>query len=192
MGQYYKPTSLDKKQWVYTHNIKKPGEEFGCGLKLMEHSYINNPVMNAVESLLIPDGGWYKTRIVWAGDYADHEEGQEKTEEGYDVNIYRMSEEWTEIIPPYSEERQKDYPYLTNHTKKEVLDLRKVKETGSKEWASKVHPLSLYTCEGNGRGGGDYRKDDPRTGTWARDVISLEKTKTKGYKLVDSTFEYDS
>lgn len=48
-----------------------------------------------------------------------------------------------------------------------------------------VHPLPLLVCEGNGRGGGDYcgpGEDD--CGRWARDVISLERSKPsseKGY-----------
>ena len=46
----------------------------------------------------------------------------------------------------------------------------------------KVHPLPLLTCEGNGRGGGDYRPEDhPLIGIWARDVISVEKEKPDGY-----------
>ena len=68
MGQYYKPIILkdDKKHiegYVYTH-------EYGCGLKLMEHAYIDNPVCNVVENYLKEKGG---ARLVWAGDYADAE-----------------------------------------------------------------------------------------------------------------------
>lgn len=68
MGQYYKPIILkdDKKTivgFVYSH-------DYGCGLKLMEHSYIDNPVVNVVENYLKENGGG---RLVWAGDYADAE-----------------------------------------------------------------------------------------------------------------------
>ena len=38
-----------------------------------------------------------------------------------------------------------------------------------------IHPLPLLTCEGNGRGGGDFRGNNPWIGKWARDVISIEK-----------------
>ena len=44
MGQYYHPTMIDEAgniTWVYTH-------DYHNGLKLMEHSYIGNSVMNAV------------------------------------------------------------------------------------------------------------------------------------------------
>jgi hypothetical protein len=39
----------------------------------------------------------------------------------------------------------------------------------------KIHPLSILTSSGNGRGGGDYRNDDDtNVGSWAGDVISSE------------------
>ena len=68
MGQYYKPIILkdDKKTivgYAYSH-------DFGCGLKLMEHSYLNNPLVNTVINYLKENGGG---RLVWAGDYADAE-----------------------------------------------------------------------------------------------------------------------
>ena len=42
---------------------------------------------------------------------------------------------------------------------------------------TKIHPLPLLTSEGNGMGGGDFRGDDENeiVGSWARDVISVEK-----------------
>ena len=38
------------------------------------------------------------------------------------------------------------------------------------------HPLPLLTCEGNSRGGGDYRGQDRQNllGSWARDSLSIE------------------
>lgn len=68
MGQYYKPIILGKDRktirgYWYSHKI-------GEGLKLMEHSYINNSLCNCVEKYLIKNGGG---RVVWAGDYADTE-----------------------------------------------------------------------------------------------------------------------
>ena len=56
------------------------------------------------------------------------------------------------------------------------MDKNKVPEI--KDWeGAKIHPLPLLTCEGNGRGGGDFRGDEKGiVGSWARDVISVEKT----------------
>lgn len=38
------------------------------------------------------------------------------------------------------------------------------------------------------RGGGDYRGNDDRVGSWARDSISMEREAPEGYELVDGGF----
>jgi hypothetical protein len=69
------------------------------------------------------------------------------------------------------------YTYIVNHTKKVY-----VKKTDG------LHPLSLLTAEGNGRGGGDYNGPNmDMVGTWARDVISMEN-EAPDYTLVDCVF----
>ena len=49
-----------------------------------------------------------------------------------------------------------------------------------------VHPLPLLTCDGNGRGGGDWHEENPDgtekenaklVGTWAYDHISVTNDK---------------
>ena len=73
MGQYYHPTMIDETgniTWIYTH-------DYHNGLKLMEHSYIGNSVMNAVFSQ-IKDR---PLRIAWMGDYSD-EEQNDRPEQG--------------------------------------------------------------------------------------------------------------
>jgi hypothetical protein len=191
MGQYYKPISLDKGQWVYSHSIREKltthdGREVECGigLKLMEHSYIGNSMMNAVENLLAPNGAWYKTRIVWAGDYADDEPDGK--------NLWAMHDDEDENEKPvanipFSElniVKDEALRFVVNHDTKEYVDLHKVEDNDG--W--KIHPLSLLTCEGNGRGGGDFHGDDERIGMWARDHISMEYTAPEGYQEVDGTF----
>lgn len=192
MGQYYKPTNLDKKEYLYTHDFKETFTRddgvkitVGSGLKLMEHSYIGNRVLNMVERLLTPDGSWYKNRLVWAGDYADHEEGYEKTPEGYDRNIYTIMEEEGTKLKPTKRKALKKYRYLTNHSKKCFIDLTKIKEDKD---GYKIHPLPLLVAEGNGRGGGDFHDDDSRVGYWARDIISLEDHVLDGYQEMDGQF----
>ncbi len=67
MGQYYHPIILSKSGTIKGFwNAHKTGN----GLKLMEHSYINNSLCNCVENYLIKNNG---ARVVWAGDYADPE-----------------------------------------------------------------------------------------------------------------------
>lgn len=176
MGQYYYPINLDKKQYLYSH-------DYDNGLKLMEHSYINNEFVNAVCGLLIQGGQWFKDHIVWSGDYADPEKGHGK-KNLHDLLISEDSSKDKNKITPKVKDL-KGFNFLVNHTLKLFINLKKIKEF-EKGW--KIHPLPLLTCEGNGRGGGDFLGEDPRLGTWARHSISLEKTSPKDYEEIDGTF----
>jgi len=64
LGQYYYGINLDKREFLYPH-------KYDNGAKLMEHSYLENNMLNAAEHLLSPKGEWHRTRLVWAGDYMD-------------------------------------------------------------------------------------------------------------------------
>ena len=64
--------------------------------------------------------------------------------------------------------------YLVNHDKKVFVGKTKVPKD-SDGW--QIHPLPLLTCEGNGRGGGDFRGVSDLVGSWSRDIISAEKLK---------------
>ena len=173
MGQYYKPCLLaeNKKtvlKWMYSH-------EYNTGLKLMEHSYIKNEFLKTFESLIKDN----PQRVVWAGDYADNCKGRK-------TNVYSRCNDKNKATP-------KEYfndietRYVVNHTKKEFVDKHKVSEIS--DWkGAKIHPLPLLTCEGNGRGGGDFRGENQYVGTWARDVISVEGGKPKGYTEIIPSF----
>jgi len=185
MGQYYKPVLLDSKKykgknlsitgWVHPHACKTEDKHHdggtytsGCGLKLMEHSWLKNGFVGTVERLLVG----YPKRLVWAGDYADPEEGTEE-------NVYGLAgEKFAHLQMPetMNGEELKKHPYLVNHSKMEYVDKR---ETPTDSYGWRIHPLPLLTCEGNGRGGGDFRGDEtnPLIGKWARDLISVERLK---------------
>ena len=216
MGQYYKPIALDEnskpKAWVYSHAIKetrigyegKPYEA-GSGLKLMEHSWMKNNFVAAFESLLIKGAPHYKSGVVWAGDYADpeddsviteYEDNLLKEEYGDDcrengVNLYKLANDNTQVTPKIPNKKPR---YLVNHTKGEFVDKYKVPKDAS-GW--QIHPLPLLTCEGNNRGGGDFRVDennpnhvnaDELIGRWSRDVISaefLKKDVPKGFNRLN-------
>ena len=171
MGQYYKPISIDKMTFLYSH-------DYGNGLKLMEHSYIGNNLVNTVESLLAPGGEWYKNRLVWAGDYADEEENGDNL--------------WTQVgddpIEPEDMEKVESGRYIVNHTEREFVD-KDIVPKDSEGW--KVHPLPLLTCEGNGRGGGDYRRNNDYISSWARDEISIEKEKPEDFEEIIPNFIID-
>ncbi len=182
MGQYYIPCLLDKSKkkviaWVNSH-------DYDSGIKLMEHSYINNNFVRTVEKLLSHGGEWYKQPIVWAGDYAD--------EEPDGITLYAQCEQPDEddetikgnkIRPDVIPKDEVLGQYIVNHSKKLYVDKDKVQDIpGDEGW--KIHPLPLLTCEGNGRGNGDFRGEHPLIGSWSRDVISIEKKKPAGYEEI--------
>ena len=164
MGQYYKPINIEKNEHLYSHN-------YDNGLKLMEHSWIKNNFVQTVESLITKDGAWSGCSLVWAGDYADNEEGKEQ-------NLYMIADEKDPINPIESDI---NYRYLINHSKRLFIDKNKgVKDNDG--WT--IHPLPLMTCEGNGRGGGDFRGDSELIGTWARDQVEASNKAPKEYKEI--------
>lgn len=178
MGQYYHavvlpPLSANKSEIIAAYNPHK----YGNGAKLMEHSWKGNNFVQTVESFFTPGEKFHKFRLVWAGDYADPEEGREE-------NLYDLSDVKVETTP--NRKVKKEFRYIVNHTKKLYVD--KCKMTKDKDgWV--VHPLPILTCDGNGRGGGDYRPQTPKetqlVGSWARDIISVEKTPPTGFTEVN-------
>ena len=164
MGQYYHPCILDALgkvlMWMNAHN-------YNNGLKLTEHSFMKNNFVNTFEYSLTPGQRFHKSRVVWAGDYADPEEGGEK-------NIYSMCDEYSLIA--CHEKDTTEFPFIVNHTKKLFVNKGKVpnKSYGLQEGYT-LHPLPILTAEGNGRGGGDDHSQSMLVGSWARDVISVEK-----------------
>jgi len=175
MGQYYKPISIDKKQYVYSH-------EYDNGLKLMEHSWIGNRFVGVVEDLIAEGGAWHGDRIVWAGDYADEEKNRKS-------NLFSLTEKKDSKINPKPTGTK--YRYVVNMDTKEFVDTKKVplsdvwEDEKGKQWPFAIHPLPILTCEGNGRGGGDFHKEDPLVGAWARNRVTVSKTKPKGHTEIE-------
>jgi hypothetical protein len=188
MGQYYKPISIENMYWVYSH-------DYGNGLKLMEHSYIGNNFVGVVMKLLSKGGDWYKTPLVWCGDYFS-EDGEE--------NYYEKATDDTKIKPKeFMKEKEQVKSILVNHTKKQYVfvseedykglsdvkkanKMLKVIEEGEDDY--KIHPLPLLTALGNGRGGGDFRGENDMIGYWARDIISVETEIPEGYSQLNVYF----
>lgn len=180
MGQYYKPVILaaNKKtvlKWMYSHS-------FGNGLKLMEHSWIGNGFVSTFQTLIKDN----PQRVCWAGDYADNCKDRES-------NLYHRCKESLEVKPT---ETTEEIRYVINHSKKQFVDTTKcpVSDTWTdpatgKVYTYKVHPLPLLTCEGNGRGGGDFHGSNKYVGTWARDLISVSDTKPSDYEEIVPKFK---
>lgn len=167
MGQYYSPVNIETLEWLSPY-------DYGNGSKLMEHSYIGNNLVEAIEMLLIPGARWDKARVVWAGDYADPIEGEES-------NYYMCCDdknrlhELIQACPP-------DYHYLVNFDKMEYVDKRKAPKFG-KDYDWQVHPLPLLVADGNGRGGGDYHghNKDTYVGYWKGDRIGVRSEIPEGF-----------
>lgn len=204
MGQYYHPTMIDEEgniTWIYTH-------DYHCGLKLMEHSFIGNSVMNAVFGQ-IKD---HPLRIAWMGDYSDEEQDdpyEQKLPRAefmhvYDA-VYGNGNDKRRIQPdPIAYDLTSKDWYLVNHTQRVYLSLDayaarnkwkdcwKNWETGDiEEFDMCVNPLSLLTACGNDRGCGDYHADLPdynKVGSWAFDLIGLTQKKPVVFQEVMYTF----
>jgi hypothetical protein len=168
MGQYYLTVILaEKSEKEYVRTYLDAGM-YNNGVKLTEHSYIGNNFMKVVENVIGPNGMFYRSRIVWAGDYADKEPYSEKN-----LKIMCETKNPFEYKGPLV-----SYPYIVNHTKKVYIEKK----------GNGLHPLALLTAEGNGRGGGDYHGPNiEMVGTWARDVISMEN-EAPDYTLIECVF----
>jgi len=176
MGQYYRPISLDKLECVSPY-------DFDSMAKLMEHSWLPNPFVQVVETLIAEGGKWYGDRIVWGGDYADPEKDKNGNDRTFEyegrqlpLTLYRIVSDKT--IKPEKVKRP-NFRYLINMDTKEFVDYKKVPDNDG--WI--FHPLPYLTCEGNDRGGGDYRGDDPKglIGKWARNRITISTKKPKDH-----------
>jgi hypothetical protein len=176
MGQYYKPCILGKNgktvvKFLYSW-------DYNNGLKLMEHSWLTNNFVRAFESLIFKN----PQRVVWGGDYADPCSGRK-------TNTYSRCNDKNNVKPTTTL-TDKDCRFVINHSKKLFVDTTKVPQITAK-WAQgedyRIHPLPLLTSNGNLRGGGDFRGEDPNNlvGSWARHLVSVDDTAPVGYKEIE-------
>jgi len=181
MGQGYMAIILNEggkfiRTWLNPH-------DYNNGYKLLEHSSLENNFVNAVEAALSECGMFYKSPLIWAGDYAD-------VEPGMTMNLHEATDIYgnrSKMHPIIDISSMKNYRFIVNHTKKLYVDKVKVNEVAD------YHPLPLLTAEGNGRSGGDYndRSCANLVGTWARDVISVEVDLPAGFTELLCRFTSD-
>lgn len=195
MGQYYRPTIINKDgiETFYAHNYQN-------GLKLMEHSWVGNFLVQAVVTRLLNN----PSMVFWWGDYVETSDISKEIA-GRALFDYRVSIDNKFVKDVNNNVYDKDiisetnfsHPnYIINHTKKVYLDLDDC--TTSHGFASDeddwvVHPLPLLTAVGNGRGCGDYFSDTDKqyVGTWAGDVIETSYEVPGGYEKVNYYFRED-
>ena len=177
MGQYYMPVIKrgNKLRRVYSH-------DFGNGFKLTEHSYVGNCFVNVVANELIDN----PAQLYWLGDYAEEDDF---TSPNLFNRIYgyawRREKNSRTTIENICEEFDwsKDWYYI-NETKKEFMLMPK-----EGDWV--FTPISLLTAIGNGRGGGDYWKENDMIGYWAGDKVYLSEDKPDIKKYSDITEDVD-
>lgn len=158
MGQYYRAILLKEDEICKAFSPY----DYDNGAKLMEHSYIGDYFVEAVERALTNK----KYSLIWAGDYADEDYYSRPLSETFVKNEGENHIDDNTITPRY----------IINYSKKVYIDKNKLNNADNEGYI--VHPLPILTCMGNGRGGGDYHGDNMKlVGTWAKDVISLTNEK---------------
>lgn len=176
MGQYYMPVikRRNKLRRVYSH-------DFSNGLKLTEHSYVENEFVNVVANEIVDN----PAQLYWLGDYARESDFKSSAifKRIYDYAWNRTKNSRTTVENPNIYfDWDKDWYYI-NETKKQYLLMPK-----GGYWV--FTPVSLLTAIGNGRGGGDYRGDNSMVGYWAGDKVYLSLKKPTD-KYIDITEDVD-
>lgn len=154
------------------------------GMKLMEHSWLENDFVNGVlESI------WGNpSKVAWVGDYADY-----NFEERYTEDVYQAtwgdrcgSERTFDEVPTIHRDG-----YILNLDKGVYIDLRRYANVAGfkPKWSDDtwtIHPLPILTCIGNGRGGGDYWGTCmDMVGSWAMDTITFTKEWPSAFREID-------
>jgi hypothetical protein len=181
MGQYFKPVIIDKKDSKKVVASLHP-HDFANGLKIMEHSYVGNIVVNTFATLINDEDGKYKGYpMVWCGDYAKEVDGKSNY---YDIARDNDTDEDVEKL------KVKEYRYFINKTKKEFVDIEDC-PSGKSSDDLIVHPLPILTSMGVGSY--DYYPNNGEfkfIGSWANNVVvsSNKCPNEKTYKRIKPNF----
>ena len=134
----------------------------------------------------------FRSRIVWAGDYADNEQDEnEKDRSCLDLGYNLYSKIQGHGLQMLIESSPENYPYLVNLDAEQYVDKRKCPNYDH-ETNFCIHPLPLLTAEGNGRGGGDFHGYGiDYVGFWSRSRIALMKEPPAGYTEIEPKFSED-
>lgn len=182
MGQYYKAIVKEykKKNWM-----SFDAWSFNNGAKLMEHSYVKNPMVLYIKDMIFDN----PMRVVWGGDYADPEEGK-------DTNLYCLAKKQQiltingmDSLYETLEAKSFRFRYLVNDSKRLFVDYSKIMPNN---YGRSIDPLPLLCAEGNGQGGGDYWGTSMElVGSWARDFILVTDNNPaeQGYKEIVPAFK---
>lgn len=177
MGQYYRIVIRDKNGIVH-YNSRKVKDCVHIFGKLMEHSYFDSAIMNAVANFIEKNG---PCKLMWVGDYAEKKAVDDicNCQVNFDAIWnddvkFRDGDNACRNIFDNANDYKWDGKYLVNHTKKMYISFTDY----MRDMEDDICPLSLLTAVGNGCGGGDYcGSSQDMVGKWAWDEISIETDK---------------
>lgn len=179
MGQYYNIAFKSEHDNKIRVNDRKVNCVDYTMAKLMEHSYFGVPLMDSIASIIENS----PTRLIWVGDYATDEEIKKITsnEIGYDDiwENYHEDDVLDNVKFDYSGK------FLINYDRKMWISLDEC--VSSKD---RINPISILTCIGNGRGGGDYHGSFMKyVGNWAWDRIGIVSNVPSDFTELKIKFE---
>lgn len=182
MGQYYTPIILNGTGGKVIGSFSP--YDYQNGMKLMEHSYIGNQLVDSVvaKALYVSVSTGKTVTLAWVGDYATLEEdirtgyytGQNRDYERIFNRAQRAADNEVDRIPPDDEEIKKAFKNVNNvvfynNIRKEKLSLQDYRKAQIANRLANglppyrddpedfiIHPIPLLTALGNGKGGGDY------------------------------------
>ena len=188
MGQYYRPILGDSFGLNCKVFDRSVDGQYTLA-KLMEHSWWQNPFVNAFSELLYNE----PSRVAWVGDYADEPDDFDFPNcSAFYVPSYK--EVWGEVVKPIgvvSSDFKLDGKFLLNHDTKQFVDLNEYKQASTDKHGWTIHPLPLLTAVGNDRGGGDFHEGNigfEFVGSWAWQLISIEDKPPDDFCKIDIKF----
>ena len=187
MGQYYMPILGN----VYGGQCKvfdrSVNGEYTFA-KLLEHSWWQNPFVNAFSEFLYNNPG----RVCWVGDYAT-EPDDFKLNVPAAIPRPNYKKVWgknVNLLTCAPSDFTLDGKFLVNFDTRQFINLDEYKATsvGSDGWT--IHPLPLLTAIGNGRGGGDFHKGVgyDKIGSWAWQLLAFLDRPPKDFSKANIRF----
>ena len=169
---------MDQKYKVIFLAEKQNGSEIirsWLDTKSSQSCYLNDDFLHFIEYMLSREGMFYRSRIVWAGNYDETEVPNLYNlckGDGKSLQYIYLELMQTRQLVRHMYNIKKLHSFLVNHTKKQFVNMRKDKDTQNRS----IHPLPLLVSEGNGRGREDYLdRNNELCGIWARDIISVDE-----------------
>lgn len=189
MSQCFIPISLDKMQKLTLGPLEESSDT------LVGYCFDNYFYMNKIEKLLSEDGPWYKTSIIWAGEYTPTSKYMDDFQLiskhlGGTNNIYTIAIRAFKDALDMVNDEMHIVRYLFNDTKKEYVDLDLCDNDHA--W---LHPLPLLTvsCDLSSE---DIKPEylNEYVGSWCGDSIfaTLERPESMHeYKEIIPNFMID-